>query len=303
MERTRKKMDFEEILKKDHYWSIIELLKWYQNKEDRKGKTGLRARHFWYALMENAEPYREVKKTLEDFFREPGYPYNNIQRFPPWDEPTSHLEFLQKTNLVRKGCITTRQQLSNHLNFLHGRGIIKINGKTHVARYKLAKTYEELINKKSIKEWIEKWRYSDMLSDHSFYKLVDNQEYHNKRTVGSPLQERTQKSEYPEFSLLFSSSWFLCGFTSGFLKNLSQNEKEKFNQCMMVIEKKLEEIANLKFSKMNHIHRKWVNSKKEPNSDFYNEAIGFYYTGTKSLISNVRMKAVSDLFKNFPKKT
>ena len=311
MTRKKRKMTFDEILEKDWHISIIKLLWYYQDKEDMDGKTGLRQRHFRYALMERPKISEEKIDEIKDFFKKSHFSFESRQQ--PEDKNLPYLEFLWNYNIIKRGCADTRQKVSNHLSYLYDRGIIDKSGKWPDVRYKLNETYYELMNKKSIGGWVKKWHHDNILSDWRFYELVGNQEYYRKRTGldGSTLQQKTTKSDFSGFSHLFNSSWFLCGFSHDIVNNLTQEEKDKLNQCMMTIEKNLTEIMELKFSKMGQNHKKWMNGikKKRPdNHDGFinavlNETIGFYYNGSKSLVSNERTKAVDEMFEKYMKKT
>ena len=307
MVKNKRKLSFDEVFKKIHYRSIIELLWYYQNKEDIDMKTGLRQRHFRYALMSNPKINQQKIEEVKEYFQRP---YLKIHLNPQHDTVNySFLDFLWKHEIVKRDCADSRQKICNYLTYLFDRGILDKSGKFPDVRYKLNEKYFELVDKKSIQEWIKKWNHTNLITDYQFYEHVGNQEKYRNRIsldeAGSPLALKTTKSEYSEFSYLSSSNWFLCGFTSELMSNLTQEEKNKLNQCMINIEKNLSDIMKMKFSKSERNHKKWMGKNKKNKSDDKNnlikavtsDTIGFYYNGKKSLVSNDRIKGVNEIMK------
>ena len=59
-------------------------------------------------------------------------------------------------------------------------------------------------------------------------------------------------------------------------------------------------------NKTKFIREKWKEETEEKGNlekDFYNEQIGLYISANNSLVSNIRVEAVDDVFEKFMKKT
>ncbi|GAI11666.1 unnamed protein product, partial [marine sediment metagenome] len=93
------KMKIEDLYKKNHYRSIINLLVSYQDKEN-----GLRQRHFRYALMKNPEfsQKNNPKKKEETQKRI----IKNIKNF------FGDVDLFYYGGVIVKGCIASKQKLT-----------------------------------------------------------------------------------------------------------------------------------------------------------------------------------------------
>ncbi|GAG28289.1 unnamed protein product, partial [marine sediment metagenome] len=115
----RSKMTFEEIVNKPHYRGILELLIKFgprvsklRPKSDLIDKDGLCPLHLRYALMTEPEIHKHLLPKIQKFFG------NNLDKLYESDQP-------EIEPILIKGCIRSRQELTNFLDKLLEMGIIE----------------------------------------------------------------------------------------------------------------------------------------------------------------------------------
>lgn len=127
----KRKMNIEDVLKKDHYKSIIRLTSKYQNRN-----KGLRQLHYRYALIKNHDNIQStaLKTEMEKFFN-------------------GDLNKLFKNSTIVKNCITDRNNLTNFLTKLVDMDILdSYHYKNGVTKYYISKFFLGVIAKDSAKK-------------------------------------------------------------------------------------------------------------------------------------------------------
>ena len=119
--RSKRKLNTEEILNRDHYRSILYLsLQW----RHKKGvKNGFRQEHYRYVLIKNHDNIKNtpLAKEMESIFGK-------------------SLDFGGYRDYWVKECITSRSGLSNFLDYLVERKLLIPNkDNNNVTRYKITK--------------------------------------------------------------------------------------------------------------------------------------------------------------------
>lgn len=146
--KTRRKMTAEEIFKTDRYRSIIFLTDFFDNGE------GLRALHYRWALIKNHDDIGTTPeiREMEKFFKGKEKHIDMYRRLGF----SNKLEWLQKRGLIKKDCITSCTNLSNHLKKLTEDYHIleRIAGENKVGRYRLSKNGWIKAKQWMINNWI-----------------------------------------------------------------------------------------------------------------------------------------------------
>ena len=130
-------MKFRDLLEKNHYKSIIVLLILFE------GDRGLRQAHFRYALMDDPELHKYTVIEMERFFENKLHYLFDV--------------YLGENFSWEKGCIHSRQELTNFLMRLEEMKIIKKHGKKRKIRYKLTPKFASEFIKMTVMEEINRW--------------------------------------------------------------------------------------------------------------------------------------------------
>jgi len=123
---VKTKMPTEQMIRKDPYKSIINILVQYQNNPKLKYRGGgLMARHFRYALIKGHDEINFEKSTFEGlkhFFQLTLQPLEGLKR-------------------ITVGCIKSKGHLNVVLRRLRDRGVIKPDKRYGIRRYKIDKQF------------------------------------------------------------------------------------------------------------------------------------------------------------------
>jgi len=276
-------MSFNNLLNKPYYRGIIYLLKEFQDQKDENGKTktiGLRQIHFRYALMNEPNIYEDTKKKIKDFF-------DKRTAVLPNQKKITALAFLQQFGYIKKGSVKSPQKLTNYLEYLVQMGIVKKQYNRPWTRYMLSEKYFEETDRKDMKSYIEGWHYPEIISERNFYESVDNPNGFRPKNI--------THTDMPGYYDIPTTRWFLCGFSTELLQNLSLDEKKVLNRCLTNIEKNLWEIMELKCSKTKTSREKQIKKvlRKNKKAPFpHKDRLGFYYNAKKLIATTEYPKKI-----------
>jgi hypothetical protein len=239
-------MKIENLIKKDHYRSILTLLERFGRRK------GLRHLEFLYALMDEPvfsekNDFIKREKTQNKKMRElRGFFGEELKQ---WQTPTVGLDGKPFTSIV-KGCIKSKSKLSNYLDKLKEEELV-IKGKNRLDRYKLTKKYFHIINKvrtferrEKAQQLIKDWKHNITIDSEWIRRLL----YGNFYISG----------EIP-FDYLVDSTWLLHGVSYG---EINENEG-KIKECLIEIEKNFWRLSKLLPRSQNKMPRR----------------LSFFYTG------------------------
>ena len=223
-----KELSFEDLEKKAHYYGIITLLFLYGGYEN-----GLRQQHFRYFLMENPifskkkETHEKKMEYFKKFFEDGGIYISATDDF----KKSPDFEKIKYLGVV-KGCIKSRQKLTNYLKKLEEMNIIeKSCDKKPDVRYKLTKYYRLETLKRYFWGCMDEHDNDKIFTQGHFSKLMDKN-YNPTGTTGTGHE-----------------NWILFGLSPRIIKNLTPLEKNQFKERLTSIEKNLHDILEM-------IHRK-----------------------------------------------
>ena len=223
-----KKLSFKDLNQKDHYKNVIKLLFFHVDKEN-----GLRQQHFRYALMEKpifSKRKETQKKKMEHFkrFFETGGIYicasDEFKKTPFYEE-------LKSFGAV-KGCIKSRQKLTNYLNKLEEMKIIeKTCNKKPDVRYKLTKYYQHETLKLHIKRHMDEHSADSTYTQRHFNKIMD----HNYNSTWATDTSREE--------------WILFGLSPRTVDKLTPLDQDQLKEWITGIEKNLHNVLELIYKK------------------------------------------------------
>lgn len=216
----RTKMRFNDLLEKDHYVSIITLLMLFGKKK------GLRQAHLRYALIDDSKLHKYTIREMEKFFG------NRLD----W---VHDVYFGAERYSWVKGCIHSRQELTNFLGKLLAMKIIEKNGKKPYVTYRLTPKFTRELIKMTTAEKINRW--NDVSSPSNIVFNIDS----------------------------------CSGYDSLVLFGLL-NELERFSSDEIILVKKC--VTNIKENARKILEIKYNKTKCKRRAPFRVE-FGFYYDG------------------------
>jgi len=167
----KSKMSFNDLEKKLHYANILALLREFGEKE-----SGLRQAHLRYVLMKNPKLHWYTVRDMKEFFGD------------ELEEAFKPLPLLKKP-FLSKGCISSRQQLTNFLDKLLEMGVIEKHGKRPNVRYKLTRRYRAETERTDVIDRVNWWdgRYIIQMREKKF--TLDSREGFGSLTLFGLLEQ------------------------------------------------------------------------------------------------------------------
>jgi hypothetical protein len=234
-------MLIEDLLKKDHYKSIIALTQIYQDRNNnifwKKNPfkpldhipKGLRQVHYRYALVEQHDNMGGASKKAMDKF------YNNT------------LEHLYKDGTIIRNCITNRNNLTNFLTKLVEYEILNKNIDEKPPTYSISKKYYTEVVKFMIRQSID-----DRNAD-----SVDFMRTSDLSTIDIMEKEKPGENELVDITdelegLVIDGTCVEGGyFGLDFLEQCNKEEKIKIKEKLIQIYINIAFLTKLKYEKMN----------------------------------------------------
>jgi len=219
---VKPKMTIEKMLQKEPYRSVINLMQIeYERHKQRYRDSGFQQKHLRYALIKDHD-FRNFDRST----------FDEIQRFFKM-----RLQPMEATGKIKVGCITSKEHLNVVLKRMLSLGIITIDRRFKIRRYKV---------NKDIKGMGEKIRSVEQLNS-----------YHEKYVF---------PFNYDDYSLIF------YGISKDVWHSLKENERDLIRGHINNIKDSLKKIDEIRISKTigyiaNHIYH--LNEKK-----FFPEPLG-----------------------------
>jgi len=265
----KSKISEKDILKKDSYRSILNLLEEFELQKNEDGileRKGLTHGQLLYALKENSRYDKDMVKhfTITNLAGE------KITLYELSVDKKFNGRYLAKKKIV-KGCIKNSAQLNEKLKALIKRGWVESIGTSRYYRYRLTMKYLMDGKKREIKDIIDIWDPDSIIQKGSFNFVF--------------------REIFPEL-LKTKGKWTLCGIPKKILLNLSEEEKNLLHNWLEQIEMYLWKIMELKYDKMKMSPKEYIEKiQKLKKNEVLNQMIqdnniGFYYTAHKNMMSN-----------------